>query len=83
MISDVSYKTLTIAKSLRIMFYKMDGFIIDYDGTKHSTLLGSKKYNYVFNRIKFFIRLKSNISYVVSHNYGKIIIDSDDNLFIE
>ena len=65
------------------MFYKMDGFIIDYDGTKHSTLLGSKKYNYVFNRIKFFIRLKSNISYVVSHNYGKIKIDSDDNLFIE
>ena len=45
--------------------------------------LNIQHYLVLKNIIEFFIRLKSNISYVVSHNYGKIIIDSDDNLFIE
>ena len=62
---------------------KVDGFILHYGGTKHSTLFGSKKYNNVFNRIKCFIRLKRNILYVVSHNYRKIKTDSEDDLTIK
>ena len=66
------------AKPLCIMFDKVDKFIRDYNGTKYLLSLGSEKYNAIFNRIRYLIMLKSNISYVVSHNYGKIKVDSDD-----
>ena len=36
-------------------------------------------YNAIFNRIKIPKRLKSAISSVVSHNYAKLKIDSDDS----
>ena len=74
------YKTLIGAKPLRIMFGKADGFIKDYNETKYLTLFGSEKYSAIFNRIKYLLSLKSGISYVVSHNYEKIKIDSEDDL---
>ena len=79
------YKTLIGAKPLRIMFGKADGFIKDYNETKYLTLFGSEKYSAIFNRIRYLKSgisrsLKSGISYVVSHNYEKIKIDSEDDL---
>ena len=56
----------------------MDWFIRDK--------IGSKKFgkcNSIFNRIRYLIRLKSGISYIVSHNYLKIKIDSDYDLPLE
>ena len=66
------------------MFNKVDGFIRDYDGTKYLVaLFGSGKYNPIFNRIRYFISLKSDILFVVCHDYGKIKIYSDDDLPLE
>ena len=62
------------------MFEKVDGFIKEYNGTKYLALFGSEKYNAIFDRIRYLIRLKSLISHVVSQYFGKIIIDSDDDL---
>ena len=51
MIYDVSYKSLIGAKSLRIMFEKVDGLIRDYDGTKYLVLFGLEKYDAIYERI--------------------------------
>ena len=60
MIYDISYKTLTGSKPLEIRFDKIDRIIRIYDGTRYITLLGTKKYGAVYDRIRF--RLKSNIT---------------------
>ena len=62
------------------MFDKVDGFFRDNNGTKY---FGSEKYSAIFNRIRYLISLRSSISYLVSHNYGKIKINSDDGLLLE
>ena len=66
LIYDVSYKSLIGAKSLRIMFEKVDGLIRDYDGTKYLRLFGLEKYDPNYDRIIYFLRLKSGITYVYS-----------------
>ena len=66
LIYDVSYKSLIGAKSLRIMFEKVDGLIRDYDGTKYLILFGLEKYDRNYDRIIYFLRLKSGITYVYS-----------------
>ena len=71
------------AKPLRIMLDKVDGVIRDYNGTEYLPLFGYQKYNAIFNRIGYLKTLKSGISYVVSHNLGKITIDSDNDLPLE
>ena len=42
-----------------------------------------ERYNTIFHRIKYLTRLKSGISFVVSHNYAIINIDSDYDLPLE
>ena len=42
LIYDVSYRTVNFAKSFRIMFNKLDGFIRDYEGTSHWYYLALK-----------------------------------------
>ena len=71
MIYDISYKTLIGPKSLQIRFDKIDGFIRIYDETRYFTLFGFEKYDAIFNRIRYFISLKSSITYVFSHYYAK------------
>ena len=53
-----------------------------FDGTKSLASCRSEKYA-IFNRVRYLIRLKSYILYVVSHNYGKIKIDSGNDLPID
>ena len=62
------------------MFEKVNGFIRDYDGTKYLVLFDSEKYDAIYDRIRYLTDLKSNITYVFSHNQAKIKIDSDDDL---
>ena len=68
MIYDLPYKTL------RIMFDKV------VDGIKYLALFGPEKYDFIFDRIRYLIGLKSSITYIAIHNYEKIKIDSDDDL---
>ena len=83
LICDILHDTFIGAKPLRIIFDKVDGFIRDYGGTKYLVLFGPEKYDAILDRIRYFIKLKSGISYIVSHNYPIIKIESDDDLPLE
>ena len=64
LIYDISCKTLIEAKTLNILLGKIDGFIRIYDGTWNLVLLGSEKYDGIYNRIRYLISLKISITYV-------------------
>ena len=84
LIYDVSYKTPYIAKPLRIIFDKLDGYIRKYDRTKYVSLFHPyKEYQRIFDKVRFPIMLKSNISVIYSHKYTKIKNKSEDNLPLE
>ena len=83
LIYHVSYKTLIGSKPLRTTFDKIDGFIRIYDGTRYLTLFGSEKYDAICDRIRYLISLKSGITYIFSHYFAKIKVDSYDSLPIE
>ena len=51
------------------MFDEVDRFNKDYSGMKYFVLLGSEKYDAIFERIRYLIELKGDISYVASRNY--------------
>ena len=65
-----------IANPLRIRFDEIYGFIRVYDGTRYLILFGSEKYDSIYNRIRYLISAKSGITYITSHNYAKIKVDS-------
>ena len=69
---NISCNSLIDSKPLRIKLDKIDGFIRVYDGTKYLVLFGSEKYDSVYNRIRYLISVKSDITYIISHNYVKI-----------
>ena len=79
LIYNISYKTLIGAKHLPIRVNKIDVFIRVYDGTRYLVLLEGEKYDLIYNRIKYLIGVKSGITYVISHNYAKIKVDSCDS----
>ena len=68
---------------MRIRFDEIDGFIRIYDETKYLVLLGPAKYDAIYNRIRYLISIKSGITYIFSHYFAKIKIDSYDSLPIE
>ena len=70
-------------KLLRISFDKVDGFISVYDGTRCSPLFGSEKYDFIYIRIRYFLRVRSGIAYVISHNYAKVKVNSYNSLPLE
>ena len=43
-----------------------------YDGTRYLVLFGSEKHDFIYNRIRYLISVKSSITFVISHNYAKI-----------
>ena len=62
---------------------KVKGFIKDYDETKYLSLFVCEKFNVVFNRTGYLIRLINSISHVLYRDYSKIEVDSDDDLHLE
>ena len=68
---------------LNLRLDKIDGFITVYDGTRYLVLFGSEKYDFIYSRIKYPIGVKSGITYVIFHSYGKIKVDSYDSLPLE
>ena len=51
-----------------------------YDGSRYLTLLGSKKYDTIHDKIRYLISIKSGITNTISHYFGKIELDSYDSL---
>ena len=80
MVYNISYKSLIGTKPLRIRFDKVDGFIIIYDGIRYLALLGTEKYNVIYNRIRYLVSQESGISYVIPHNYARIKINYYETL---
>ena len=80
LVYNISYKTLIDAKLLRTRFDKIDGFIRVYDGTRYFVFFGGEKYDSISKRIRYLIRVKNGITYIISHNYAKIKVDSKDSL---
>ena len=78
-----SCKSLIDSKPLHIWFNKIDGFIRVYDGTRYVLLFGSEKNDFIYNRFRYHISVKNGITYVISHNYKKIKVDSDNSLPLE
>ena len=76
LVYNISYKSLIDPKPLRVIFDNIDVFVRSYDGTRYLTLLGSKKYDFFYNSIRYVTSVKSGIRYVISHIYVKIKIDS-------
>ena len=74
---------LTGAKPLRIGFDKIDGFIRAYSGARYLVLLRPIKYSAIYNRIKYLVSQKSDITYDFSRNYAKIERISFDSLSLE
>ena len=83
MIYDISNKTLFGSKPLRIRFDKIDGIIRIHDGTRYLTLFGNKKYDAIYDRIRYLISLKSSITCIFPLYLAKIIVDSYDRLSTE
>ena len=54
----------------------MAGFIRVYDGTTYLVLFGSGKYDFIYNMVRYLIRVKSGIMYVISHNYARSKVSS-------
>ena len=76
-------KNLIASKRLRNRFNKIDGFIIVYDEIRYLVLFGSEKYDSIYNKIRYLMSVKRGITYVISHNYAKIKVDSYDSLSLE
>ena len=70
------YKNLIGTKPLCIRFNKIDRFIRVFHVTRYLELFGSGKYDFIYNRIRQLIGVKSGTVYVISHNYAKIKVDS-------
>ena len=83
LVYNILYNTLIDDKPLRIRFKKINGFIRVYDGTRYSVLFGSEKYDFIYNRIRYLIRVKTGITCVISHSYAKLKVDSYDSLPLE
>ena len=70
------YKTLIDSKPFCFIFDKIGRFIRVYDGSRYLVLFGKGKYDSFYDRIRYLISAKSGITYVISHNYATIIVDS-------
>ena len=51
-----------------------------YDQTRHLTVFGSETYDAIYDRIRYVVSLKSDITYIFSHYFAKIKVDSYDSL---
>ena len=67
LVYNISYKTLIDAKPLRIRFDKIDGFIRFYEETRYLLLFGSKKYDFIYNIVRYLIMVKSGLTCYFSY----------------
>ena len=67
----------------RIRFDKINRYVSVYNGTRYLVSFVSKKYNFIYNRIRYLLAVKSGIIYVIPYTYAKIKVDSYDSLPLE
>ena len=78
----ISYKTSTGPKQLRIRFNKINGFVFNIlDGKiRHLILFGYGLLSEICDKIKYLISKKSVITNCINHNFGRIKFDSYNSL---
>ena len=59
LVYEISHKTLIGAKPLRLRFNKVDRFITVYDGSRYLASFGSEKYDFIYYRIRYLIKVKN------------------------
>ena len=79
----ILYNTLIGGKPLYIRFDKVDGLIRVYNGKRYLALIRHEKYDVIYNRIRYLLSQKNGITYVVSHSYARIKVDSYNSLRLE
>ena len=67
LVYEVSYKTFMGAKSLRIRFQNVNGFIKIYDRIRYLVLIGPKRYEAIYDRIRYLLSGKSGTTCSISH----------------
>ena len=83
LVYNISDKTLVGAKSLRIRFDNVDGFISVCGKTRYLVLFEREKYGATYNRIRYLISQRRDITFVISHNYARFKVDSYNSLLLE
>ena len=83
LICDISCKTLIGSKLLRIRFDKTDEIIRIYDRSRYLILFGNKRYDAIYDKIRYLISIKTGITYIISRYFAKIKVDSYNYLPIE
>ena len=66
---------MTGAKPLHIKFDNIEGFIRVYDGTRYLVLFGGEKYDFICNRIRYVVGVKSGVTmlYLITMQKSKLI----------
>ena len=83
LVYNILHESLIYSKPLRIRFDKIDGFIRVYFRTGYLILFGREKYDSIYDRIRYAINVIGDITYIKSHNYAKIEVDSCNCLHLE
>ena len=83
LIYDISYKTSTGAKPLRIMFDEIDGLIKIHNRIRYLVLFDYGWCDKICDRIKYLISEKCGITDSINHNFARIRIDLYNSLPIE
>ena len=80
LIYDILYKNLIGSKPLRIRFDKIDEIIRIYDRRRFLKLFSNKRYDAIYDKIRYLLSIKSGITFTISHYFAKIKVDSHDSL---
>ena len=83
LIHDISYKSSTSTKPLRIRFDKVDRFIKIHDKVRYLVLFDYSHYDKTCDKIKYLVSKKCGITDSINHNFARIRMDSYDSLPIE
>ena len=76
LIDDISCKTSTGAKPLRVRFDKIEGLIKIHNRIRYLVLLDYSYSDEICDKIKYLISEKIGITDTINHNFGKIRIDN-------
>ena len=68
---------------MQIRFNKIDRIIRIYARTRYLTLVDSKKYDTIYDRIIYLTSIQNGIVYTISYYFAKIKVDTYDSLPIE
>ena len=80
LIYGISYKKFIVPEPLHTRFSKLDRSVRVYDGTRYLVLFNLAKLDVIYYAIRYLIGLKSGIANIFSYNFGKVRINSDDDL---